>query len=66
MTIAENLFRSALHLTAPWIISSLKFNEGERKLEIWIDFPKGSKFPCPECNTLDCSVHDTNDRTWRH
>lgn len=66
MTIAEELFRSALHLTAPWIISSLKFNEGERKLDIWVDFPEGSKFACPECNTLDCPVHDTNKRTWRH
>lgn len=66
MVIVEELFRSALHLTAPWIISSLKFNEGERRLDIWIDFPEGSKFPCPECNTLDCPVHDTNKRTWRH
>ncbi|NLV28343.1 MAG: transposase family protein [Methanomicrobiales archaeon] len=66
MTIAEELFRSALHLTAPRIISSLTFNEGERKLDIWLDFPEGSKFSCPECNALDYPVHDTNKRTWRH
>lgn len=66
MIITEELFRSALHLTAPWIISLLKFNEGERRLDIWIDFPEGSKFPCPICNTLDCPVYDTNKRTWRH
>ena len=66
MVVAEDLFRSALHLSAPWIISSLRFGEGERKLEIWIDFVKGAKFPCPECNSLDCSIHDTTTRTWRH
>lgn len=66
MVVAEELFRSALHLTAPWVISSLRFGEGEQKLEIWIDFIKGAKFPCPECNSLDCDIHDTTTRTWRH
>lgn len=66
MVIAEDLFRAALHLTAPWHISSINFIEGERKLDIWVDFPKGSRFPCPECNHLDCEVHDTTTRTWRH
>ena len=66
MVVAEELFRSALHLTAPWVISSLRFGEGERKLEIWIDFLEGAKFPCPICNSLDCGVHDTTTRTWRH
>ena len=66
MIIAEELFRAALHLTAPWKISSIKFDEGERKLDIWVDFPKGSRFSCPECNHLDCEVHDTTTRSWRH
>ena len=66
MIIAEELFRAALHLTAPWNISSIKFEEGERKLDIWVDFPKGSRFCCPECNHLDCEVHDTTTRSWRH
>ena len=52
MIIAEELFRAALHLTAPWKISSIKFEEGGRKLDIWVDFPKGSRFSCPECNHL--------------
>lgn len=66
MILAEELFHAALHLTAPWTISSLKFQEGERKLEIWIDFPQGSRFPCPECNHLDCEIHDTMKKSWRH
>ncbi len=66
MIIAEELFRVALHLAAPWKISSIKFEEGERKLDIWVDFPKGSRFSCPECNHLDCKVHDTTTRSWRH
>jgi transposase len=66
MILAEELFHAALHLTAPWTISSLKFQEGEKKLEIWIDFPKGSRFQCPECNHLDCEIHDTVNKSWRH
>lgn len=66
MVVAEDLFRAALHLTAPWYISSINFAEGERKLDIWVDFLKGSRFPSPECNNLDCDVYDTTTRTWRH
>ena len=66
MVIAEDLFRAALHLTAPWYISSINFAECERKLDIWVDFPKGSRFSCPEGNNLDCEVHDTTTRTWCH
>jgi transposase len=66
MVIAEDLFKAALHLSSPWTISEIKFGEGERKLEIWIDFHQGSKFPCPECNGLDCDIHDTTAKTWRH
>jgi transposase len=29
-------------------------------------FPKGARFPCPECERADCPVHDTEPHTWRH
>ena len=37
----------------------------ERRLDITLNFPKGSQFACPECGEL-CGVHDTDQRTWRH
>ncbi|WP_319580179.1 ISL3 family transposase [uncultured Methanospirillum sp.] len=66
MIIAEELFRAAHHLTAPWKSSSIKFEEGERILDIWVDFPKGSRFSCLGFNHLDCEFHDATTRSWRH
>ena len=37
-----------------------------KQLDIWIDFKKGSKFPCPKCGGPNCSIHDTVEKVWRH
>jgi transposase len=66
MLTSIELFTQALHLIAPWIITDIKFSEPEKLLEIWISFRKGSKYPCPNCNFLDCSIHDTQSKKWRH
>jgi transposase len=61
------LFTLALGLTRPWQVTDLKFSKEEGRLDIWIDFLKGAKFPCPSCaETKEGAVHDTVDRTWRH
>ena len=61
------LFTLALGLTNPWRVSDLKFSKEEGRLDLWIDFVKGAKFPCPACDrTQEGEVHDTQDRTWRH
>lgn len=33
-------------------------------MDIFIDFPRGSKFPCHVCGQ-PFDVHDTKERTWR-
>lgn len=61
------LFTQALGLTKPWLVSDLKFSKEEGRLDLWIDFVKGAKFPCPSCDqTKEGEVHDTQERTWRH
>lgn len=61
------LFTQALGLTKPWLVSDLKFSREEGRLDLWIDFVKGAKFPCPSCDqTKEGEVHDTQERTWRH
>ena len=62
----EDLFKQALNLDSPWYIKSLDFNVEGKQLDIYIDFERGSKFPCPECGNPDLNVHDTVERTWRH
>ena len=60
------LFRS-LGLTEPWKVIDLKFSKEEGRLDLWLDFSKGFKFPCPSCQEpKNGEVHDTLDRTWRH
>ena len=61
----KHLFQATLGLKAPWFVSDVKLNKVEKKLDIFIDFERGARFPCPECQS-PCEVHDTNQRTWRH
>ncbi len=61
----KELFRAALGLSPPWFVARIEFSEESRRLDIHLDFPKGSLFACPVCGKPS-SVHDTSERTWRH
>lgn len=65
----KQLFEVALGLQAPWQIAGIEFEEaadGARgRLEIRLDFERGGRFPCPECN-VPCPAHDTRQQRWRH
>ena len=60
-----DIFRSALGLDSPWVVESLAFSVEEGRLDITLDFARGSQFLCPICGT-PCAIHDTDRRTWRH
>jgi transposase len=62
----QQLFSMALGLEAPWSVTRIEFTEAEQQLDLWLDFPRGSGFPCPECQRPGCKVHDTEERAWRH
>ena len=67
----NELFEKALGITAPWFIKSIKFNLEEKRLDIKIDFEKGSKFfyqSSEESENISGNfpVHDTVEKTWRH
>jgi transposase len=61
-----DLFQRALGLEEPWEVVDVKFDAERRRLDLRIDFPKGSRFGCPECGAAGCKVHDTEPHTWRH
>ena len=44
-----DLFQRALGLQEPWRVVEEKFDAEQKRLDLRIDFGKGSKFPCPEC-----------------
>lgn len=62
----NELFRIALGLAEPWGVSRIEFSKDQRQLELWLDFPSGSRFACPECERGGCGVYDSSERTWRH
>ena len=61
-----DLFQLALSLTPPWQVVSSDFDPTHKRLEIHIDFSRGSVFNCPECGKKDCKGYDTVDKKWRH
>ena len=63
--VPEDLFSLALGLVPPWLVDDVTFQVEEKRLDLHINFPKGSRFACPVCGE-ECPVHDTREHTWRH
>lgn len=63
-----SVFGAALGLVPPWQVVSVDFDKDTGTLDIGIDFPRGSRFACPEpgCTEAACPVHDAAEKRWRH
>jgi len=61
-----DLFQQALGLTPPWRVVRSEFNPESKRLDLYLDFPRGSTFACPECGQSDCKAYDSQEKTWRH
>ena len=61
-----DLFQLALGLKSPWMVTRSEFAVEDGQLDLYVDFPRGSRFACAECGREGCAVHDTKDETWRH
>ena len=59
-----DIFEQALNLKPPFYIKDLNFCAVNKRLDIHIDFHKGSRFDYAEHS--GCKVHDTINKTWRH
>lgn len=64
----QELFSAALGLVAPWRVARSEFDAEAGRLDLFLDFPRGARFACPEpgCSERECPVHDTEAKTWRH
>ena len=65
MDKGNQLFTLALGLVPPWMVDEVRFTAEEKRLDLHVNFPKGSRFPCPVCGQ-DCPVYDTQEKVWRH
>jgi transposase len=64
----ENIFKAALGVENPWFVKDIKFEVENRRLDIGIDFKKGSRFSVKDDDgeTRDYPAYDTEKKTWRH
>jgi transposase len=63
------LFQQALHINAPWLIKKVDFNADKKRLDIYIDFKKGSTFVDPDSTSDPAKMYkayDTVQKTWQH
>ena len=64
--IMQKLFREALTLEDPWTVTDVAFSLEEKRLDITIDFARGSTFCCPVCGEEGARAYDTHQESWRH
>jgi len=63
--VNHSTLEKALGLTEPWRVVKDTFSAKEKRLDITINFPRGSKFPCPDCGA-ESKAYDSEIKTWRH
>lgn len=61
----RDLLQMALGLMPPWRVVGSEFDAAQRRLDIHLDFPTGSRFACPSCGAA-CPSYDTEEAAWRH
>ena len=61
-----DLFQVALGVKPPWVVRKSEFDAAAKRLDIYLDFARGSRFECPQCGTADCPAYDSEEKTWRH
>lgn len=67
--LTQQLFEQALHIQAPWFIKDIQFEPKSKRLDIHIDFHKGSLFHYEskeENVTGYFKAYDTQAKQWRH
>ena len=50
-----DLFQLALGLQSTWRVTRIEFAVEDSRLDLYLDFPRGSRFACAECGRCDRS-----------
>lgn len=63
----RDIFGKALGLDKPWFIADVNFDVKTKRLDIKIDFPKGTTFPFEQEGIIgEYKAYDTVEKEWRH
>lgn len=66
MNMSE-VFSKALGIKDPWFVDKISFDPEKRKLDIYLDFKRGSTFPLESGDiTTYHKAYDTVEKEWRH
>ena len=62
------IFEQALGVVEPWYVEAIDFNLAEKKLDIKLNFRKGSEFVIKfdDGTEEQCKAYDTLEKRWRH
>ncbi len=61
------IFEAALGICSPWFIERIEFDVDAKRLDVHLDFERGSVFPSTRDGFPDLyKVKDTKVKTWRH
>jgi transposase len=61
------IFERALGIESPWYIADINFDEAKKRLDIQLDFERGSSFfYAGEGFAGEYKAYDTLDKEWRH
>jgi transposase len=61
--MSDELFETALNIEAPFYIKDIGFDVEKKRLDIYIDFKRGSMF---SYKGEECKAYDTKEKQWRH
>ncbi len=65
--MTKSIFEQALSIYEPWYIEDIDFNIEQKKLDIFINFRRGSVFRSYDDGYEgEYKAYDTVDKTWRH
>jgi len=62
----SELYYHLLGLKKPWFVSEVKLNIAEKRIDVWVEHPKGVNWPCPHCGNEHSLYDHTGERVWRH
>lgn len=60
------LFNRSIGVQSPWYVASVEFSKENKRLDITVDYKKGTKFRCPKCDGENIDIYDRETRSWRH
>ena len=66
--MTQELFQLALNITEPWFVSDLNFDAESKRLDVYINFKKGSTFNYIDLENNSKTIsnlkaYDTKDKT---